>query len=206
MRGFVLFVLLVAACTNVSAVRLQPETIDVGPGMRPVAGIQANASSFYLLFVPIPGDVNLDHVVNRLLVVAAKTMGADEITQLHFHVDSCQPSLCFWHFLGVQTAEASGIAVQIRCRRWIRTPTRGPSRRRGPGLLRRRAALSAAASSLGRSPTGAARRSASPAEQAARDQLARQRHVQIGRAGDGGARVSGRRGGLAARVTARMAS
>jgi hypothetical protein len=113
MRSLALLALLASACTGVHTVRLQPETIDVGPGMRPIAGIQANASSFYFLFIPIPGDVDLDHVVNRLLIVAAKTMGADKITQLHFHVDSCQPSMCFWHFLGVQNAEASGIAVQV---------------------------------------------------------------------------------------------
>src|SRR5690242_17856413 len=75
-----------AACSNLSTVRLQPENVEVGPGLRPVAAIQADASSFYLLFVPIPGGVSLDRVVNRMLIVAAKTMGADKIVGLQFDV------------------------------------------------------------------------------------------------------------------------
>jgi hypothetical protein len=57
-------------CSHVSTVRLQEETIEVGPGLRPLAAVQANASSAYLLFIPIPG-VDLDRVINRMLVVTA---------------------------------------------------------------------------------------------------------------------------------------
>jgi len=77
-----------AACSSITTVRLQPETVDVGPGLRPIAGIQSTASTFYVLFIPIPGGVNLDRVVNRMLLVAAKTMGADKVANLQFHVES----------------------------------------------------------------------------------------------------------------------
>lgn len=108
-----LLVLLAAGCSTIQTVRLQEENVEVGAGLRPVAGIQASVSSFYLLFIPIPGDVSLDRVVNRMLIVTAKAMGADKVVGLRMHVDSCQPSACFWTFLGVKTAEASGIAVQV---------------------------------------------------------------------------------------------
>jgi hypothetical protein len=105
--------LLVAGCSSLHVVRVQPETVDVGPGLRPIAAIQASVSSFYLLFIPIPGGVNLDRVVNRMLIVTAKTMGADKIAQLRFHIDSCIGFWCFWKILGQQDAWASGIAVQV---------------------------------------------------------------------------------------------
>jgi hypothetical protein len=104
---------LVGGCATVSTVRLQPENVEVGKGMRPVAAIQANVTSFYLLFIPIPGDVDLDRVVNRMLIVTAKTMGADKVVDLHFDVT---PSGGVWtlrKLLGWRSAEAKGIAVQI---------------------------------------------------------------------------------------------
>jgi hypothetical protein len=99
-------------CTHVSTVRLQPDTVDVGPGLRPIAGIQANATSWYLLFIPIPG-VDLDRVVNQLLIATAKTMGADKVAQLDFEVTPdggvwALRKLAFW-----RSAQARGIAVQI---------------------------------------------------------------------------------------------
>jgi len=102
-----------AGCATVSTVRLQPENVDVGPGMRPIAAIQANATTAYLLFIPIPGNVDLDRVVNRMLIVTAKTMGADKIVDLHFDVT---PSGGVWtlrKLLGWRSAEAKGIAVQV---------------------------------------------------------------------------------------------
>lgn|SRR5689334_14058940 len=104
---------LVGGCSTVSTVRLQPENVDVGPGMRPIAAIQANVTSFYLLFIPMPGGVSLDRAVNRMLIVTAKTMGADKIVNLQFDVT---PSGGIWSLrmlLGYRSAEAKGIAVQI---------------------------------------------------------------------------------------------
>jgi hypothetical protein len=101
------------ACSSVSAVRLQPEAVEVGPGLRPVAGIQANAFSLYVAFVPIPGGVELDHVVNRMLVATAKAMGADKVTQLQFQVTPGDGIWALRRLLGWRSARASGIAVQL---------------------------------------------------------------------------------------------
>jgi hypothetical protein len=101
-----------AACTHISTVRLQDDTVDVGPGLRPLAGIQADAISFYALFIPIPG-VNLDRVVNQMLIVAAKTMGADKVANLRFDIDPAGGVWALRKLLGVRSARASGIAVQI---------------------------------------------------------------------------------------------
>jgi len=80
--------------------------------LRPIAGIQANAISFYALFIPIPG-VNLDKVVNRMLIVTAKTIGADKVANLRFSID---PDGGIWSLRKIayyRSAQASGIAVQV---------------------------------------------------------------------------------------------
>lgn len=102
-----------AGCSTVSTVRLQPEHVDVGPGMRPIAAIQANVTSFYLLFIPMPGGVDLDRAVNRMLIVTAKTMGADKIVNLQFDVTPDGGVWTLRRLLGYRSAEAKGIAVQI---------------------------------------------------------------------------------------------
>ena len=101
-----------ASCTSLDAVRLQPETVEVAPGLRPVAGIQASATSLYLLFIGIPG-VSLDKVVNQMLVVAAKTMGADKVAGLSFEIDPANGVWALWRLLGWRSARARGIAVQV---------------------------------------------------------------------------------------------
>jgi hypothetical protein len=106
-------VTVIASCSSLSTVRLQPDNVEVGPGLRPVAAIQADAMSWYLLFVPIPGGVSLDRVVNRMLIVAAKTMGADKIVDLRFSVT---PDHGIWTLRKLalwRSARASGIAVQV---------------------------------------------------------------------------------------------
>lgn len=111
-NAILLCVLMLSACTSLSTVRLQPDAIEVGPGLRPIAGIQANAISAYVLFIPIPG-VDLDKAVNQMLVVAAKTMGADKVANLQFDIT---PDSGFWAWrklLGWRSAQASGIAVQL---------------------------------------------------------------------------------------------
>ena len=116
----------VAACSSLSTVRLQPENVEVGPGLRPVAAIQANASSFYLLFVPMPGGVSLDRVVNRMLIVAAKTMGADKVVGLEFEVTPDNGIWSLRKIIGWRSARASGIAVQVE------TPVADPAADEGP--------------------------------------------------------------------------
>lgn len=103
---------LLASCTSLEAVRLEPEAVDVGKGLRPMAGIQARATSLYVLFVGIPG-VDLDKVVNQMLVVSAKTMGADKVTALTFEIDPDSGWWSLWKLLGWRTATARGIAVQV---------------------------------------------------------------------------------------------
>jgi hypothetical protein len=113
-----------AACASVSTARLRPEDVHVGPGLRPIAALQASASSVFVLFVPLPGGVDLDRVVNRMLIATAKTMGADKIANLSFHA-GC-PSLCLARLLGVVSTHAHGIAVQVE------TPPPDPSADDGP--------------------------------------------------------------------------
>ena len=108
----VIAALMIAGCTHLSSTRVQPDTIDVGPNMRPIAALQANALSFYILFIPLPG-VDLDRVINQMLVVAAKTMGADKISQLQFDVTPDGGIWALRKLFGYRSARASGIAVQI---------------------------------------------------------------------------------------------
>lgn len=104
---------LAAACSSISTVRVQPENVAVSPGLRPVAAIQVNATSAYLLFIPIPGGVTLDRVVNRMLIVAAKTMGADKVANLQFDITPDSGVWTLRKLLGWRSAQASGIAVQV---------------------------------------------------------------------------------------------
>jgi hypothetical protein len=101
-----------ASCTHVSTVRLQEETVEVGPGLRPLAAIQANAISGYFLFIPLPG-VDLDKVVNQMMVVAAKTMGADKVVLLDFDATPAGGIWAWRKLIGWRSARATGIAVQV---------------------------------------------------------------------------------------------
>ena len=60
----------VSACSSVTTVRVQPESLYVGPKLRPIAVVHAQVTSAYFLFIPIPGHVDLDRVVNRMLLTA----------------------------------------------------------------------------------------------------------------------------------------
>jgi hypothetical protein len=102
-----------AACSSISTVRLQPDQVVVPAGLRPLAAIQADVISGYLLFVPLPGGVDLDRAVNRMLIVAAKTMGADKIVDLRFSVTPEHGIYALRRLIGWRSAHASGIAVQI---------------------------------------------------------------------------------------------
>jgi hypothetical protein len=103
----------VTACSSVSTVRVQPENVAAGPGLRPIAAIQVNAMSAYVAFIPVPGKVSLDRVVNRMLIVAAKTMGADKVANLEFEVTPDSGIWTLRKLLGWRSARASGIAVQV---------------------------------------------------------------------------------------------
>ena len=98
-------------CSSVQTVRVQPDNIYVGPGMKPIAIVHAQVSSFYFMFAAIPGGVDLDRVVNRMLLATAKALGADKVVNIRVDIT---PSSGIWvvrRILGWRSAEASGVAV-----------------------------------------------------------------------------------------------
>lgn len=102
-----------AGCSSVSTVRVQPDNLYVGPGMKPIAVIHAQVTSGYLLFIPIPGHVDLDRVVNRMLLATAKTLGADKVVNIRVDIT---PDGGIWALRKLflwRSAEASGVAVMI---------------------------------------------------------------------------------------------
>ena len=102
-----------AGCSSVSTVRVQPDNLYVGAGLRPIAVVHAQATSAYLLFIPIPGHVDLDRVVNRMLLATAKTLGADKVVNVRVDITPDGGIWTLRKLLGWRSAEASGVAVVI---------------------------------------------------------------------------------------------
>lgn len=100
-------------CSSVSTVRVQPDNLYVGPGLRPIAVVHAQVTSFYFLFIPIPGNVDLDRVVNRMLLASAKAMGADKVVNIRVDITPDSGVWVLRRALGWRSAEASGVAVVI---------------------------------------------------------------------------------------------
>jgi len=103
----------VTSCSSISTVRIQPETVHVGPNLRPIAIIHAQVTSWYLLFIPIPGHVDLDRVVNRMLLATARSIGADKVVDIKVDIT---PDGGIWTLrkLGwFRSAQATGIAVVV---------------------------------------------------------------------------------------------
>jgi hypothetical protein len=109
---FVTFAAL-SACSSISTVRLQPESVYVGPHLRPIAMVHAQVTSAYFLFIAIPGHVSLDEVVNRMLLAAAKGLGADKVVDIKVDITPDDGIWTLRKLLGWRTAEASGIAVIV---------------------------------------------------------------------------------------------
>lgn len=101
------------ACASISTVRVQSDNVYVGPNLRPIAVVHAQATTAYFLFVPLPGGVDLDRVVNRMLIVAAKTLGADKIANLRVDITPEGGVWTLRKILGWRSAEASGVAVVV---------------------------------------------------------------------------------------------
>jgi len=101
------------ACSSISTVRVQPDSLHVGPGMRPIAVIHAQVTSAYVLFIPIPGHVDLDRVVNRMLLATAKALGADKVVNIRVDITPDNGIWTLRKLFGYRSAEASGIAVII---------------------------------------------------------------------------------------------
>ncbi len=109
----VIAVVVAGGCSSVSTVRVQPESVYVGPNLRPIAVVHAQVSSAYFLFIPIPGGVDLDRVVNRMLIAAAKAMGADKVVNIQVDMT---PEGGIWtlrKLFGYRSAQASGVAVVV---------------------------------------------------------------------------------------------
>lgn len=102
-----------AGCSSISTVRVQPETVHVGPNLRPIAVIHAQVTSAYLLFIPIPGGVDLDRVVNRMLLATAKALGADKVVDIKVDITPDHGIWALRKLLGYRSAQASGVAVVV---------------------------------------------------------------------------------------------
>jgi hypothetical protein len=101
------------ACSSVQTVRVQPDNLYVGPGLKPIAIVHAQVTSAYIFFIPIPGGVDLDRVVNRMLLATAKAMGADKVVNVRVDVTPDSGIWTLRRVLGWRSAEASGVAVVI---------------------------------------------------------------------------------------------
>jgi len=102
-----------AACSSVQTVRVQSENVYAGQHLRPIAIVHAQVTSGYFLFLALPGHVDLDHVVNRMLLPAAKLLGADKVVDIKVDIT---PDTGVWvlrKLIGWRTAEASGVAVVV---------------------------------------------------------------------------------------------
>ncbi|HET7501135.1 MAG TPA: hypothetical protein VFK02_09035 [Kofleriaceae bacterium] len=115
LRRLVLVAVLAAtsACSSISTVRVQPETVYVGPRLRPIAVIHAQVTSAYLLWIPIPGHVDLDYIVNRMLLATAKSLGADKVVDIKVEITPEDGIWTLRKMLGYRSASASGVAVMV---------------------------------------------------------------------------------------------
>jgi hypothetical protein len=109
----IMFVLTLAACSSITTVRVQPESVYVGPHLRPIALVHAQVTSAYILFIAIPGHVSLDQVVNRMLLPAAKALGADKVVDIKVDITPDDGIWTLRKLLGWRSAEASGVAVVV---------------------------------------------------------------------------------------------
>jgi hypothetical protein len=107
------FVTLAVACSSISTVRVQPENVHVGKGLRPIAVVHAQVTSFELLFFEIPGHVSLDYVVNRMLIHAAKQLGADKVVDIKVDITPDDGIWVLRRIIGWRSAQASGVAVVV---------------------------------------------------------------------------------------------
>ena len=109
----IVIVAALTACSSVSIVRVQPENVHVGEHLRPIAIVHAEVTSAYFLFLAIPGHVTLDHVVNRMLIAAAKNLGADKVVDIKVDITPEDGIWTLRKLIGWRSASASGVAVVV---------------------------------------------------------------------------------------------
>lgn len=102
-----------SGCSSISTVRVQPDVVHVQPGLRPIAIVHAQVTSAYFMFLAIPGRVNLDYVVNRMLLHAAKQLGADKVVDIKVDITPSDGIWTLRKLIGWRSAQASGIAVVV---------------------------------------------------------------------------------------------
>jgi hypothetical protein len=102
-----------AACSSIATVRVQPESVYAGAHLRPIAVIHAQVTSAYLFWIPIPGHVDLDYIVNRMLLATAKTLGADKVVDIKVDITPENGIWTLRKLIGWRSAEASGVAVIV---------------------------------------------------------------------------------------------
>lgn len=129
LRGvaFAACVTLAMACSSISTVRVQPENVQVGKGLRPIAVVHAQVTSAYFLFIAIPGKVSLDYVVNRMLIHAAKQLGADKVVNIQVDITPGDGIWTLRKLIGWRSAEASGVAVVVEDKAEAETAPRPPA-------------------------------------------------------------------------------
>jgi uncharacterized protein YceK len=126
-RLVLLSVIAVASgCASVSTVRVQPESIHVGPNLRPIAVVHAQVTSWYVLFIPIPGGVDLDRVVNRMLLASAKALGADKVVDIKIDYTPDHGIWALRRLFWYRSASASGVAVVVEDPAATPPPPPGP--------------------------------------------------------------------------------
>lgn len=99
------------ACSSISTVRVQPESLHAPAGYKPIAIVHAQVTSAYFLFLALPGKVNLDYVVNRMLLPAAKALGADKVVDVKVDITPSDGIWTLRKLIGWRSAEASGLAI-----------------------------------------------------------------------------------------------
>ncbi|MBV8762509.1 MAG: hypothetical protein JO257_34815 [Deltaproteobacteria bacterium] len=112
-RLWTLLVCAACACSSVQTVRIQGENVYAGQHLRPIAIVHAQVTSAYVLFLALPGHVDLDHVVNRMLLPAAKMLGADKVVDIKVDITPDSGVWVLRKLIGWRTAEASGVAVVV---------------------------------------------------------------------------------------------
>jgi len=127
------FVTSAVACSSISTVRVQPDNVHVGKGLRPIAVVHAQVTSFELLFFEIPGHVSLDYVVNRMLIHAAKQMGADKVVDIKVDITPDDGIWVLRRIIGWRSAQASGVAVVVEDE--APTPTPSPTPQASPHVV-----------------------------------------------------------------------
>lgn len=125
-------------CSSTEVVRLRPALLAAKAGRVTGAVVQVRCLSFNIFTMAIPRECDLERVLNRQLMGAARRAGAHEVTRLHFEAT---PDSGFWwlsRLLGFRGASARAILLMDepepdRSERPTRTPASTPASAPGEG-------------------------------------------------------------------------